>query len=80
MQYNQQNDRGLLNSKEFSLLFLDQDSPSLDIPFEDLILGKKIGSGGFKDCFQGNFHHFDYVHMEPLTHIFHIGVYKGVGF
>ncbi|CAO3612429.1 unnamed protein product [Mucor hiemalis] len=53
MQYNQQNDRGLLNSKEFSLLFLDQDSPSLDIPFEDLILGKKIGSGGFKDCFQG---------------------------
>lgn len=48
-----QDEKVLLNSKEFSLLFLDQDSPSLDIPFEDLKLGKKIGSGGFKDCFQG---------------------------
>lgn len=56
---NQQEDRVLLNSKEFSLLFLDEDSPSsLDIPYEDLILGKKIGSGGFKDCYQGNIQQF----------------------
>ncbi|KAG2203466.1 hypothetical protein INT47_008193 [Mucor saturninus] len=50
----QQDDRVLLNSKEFSLLFLDEDSPTgMDIPYGDLTFGKKIGSGGFKDCYQG---------------------------
>jgi hypothetical protein len=46
-------ERDLLNSKEFSQLFLDEDSPSLNIPYHDLIFGKKIGSGGFKDCYEG---------------------------
>lgn len=50
----QQDGRVLLNSKEFSLLFLDENSPSsLDIPYQDLSFGTKIGSGGFKDCYQG---------------------------
>ncbi|GAA5795432.1 hypothetical protein HPULCUR_000789 [Helicostylum pulchrum] len=49
----QQSDRALLNSKEFTMLFLDEDSPSLDIPYQDLILGEKLGSGGFKDCYKG---------------------------
>lgn len=50
----QQDDRVLLNSKEFSLLFLDEDSPTgMDIPYGDLTFGTKIGSGGFKDCYQG---------------------------
>ncbi|KAL7317793.1 hypothetical protein PS15m_004100 [Mucor circinelloides] len=47
-------ERNLLNSTEFSQLFLDSDSSSnLSIPFSDLIYGKKIGSGGFKDCYEG---------------------------
>lgn len=37
------------------MLFLDEDSPSLDIPYQDLILGEKLGSGGFKDCYKGMF-------------------------
>ncbi|KAL9545686.1 hypothetical protein PS6_008097 [Mucor atramentarius] len=46
-------ERNLLNSTEFSQLFLDSDSSSnLSIPFSDLIYGKKIGSGGFKDCYE----------------------------
>lgn len=50
----QQDDRVLLNSKEFSSLFLDEDSPTgMDIPYQDLSFGTKIGSGGFKDCYQG---------------------------
>ncbi|CAO3643129.1 unnamed protein product [Mucor fragilis] len=49
-----QAERKLLNSTEFSQLFLDDDSASnLSIPFSDLIYGKKIGSGGFKDCYEG---------------------------
>ncbi|KAG1086978.1 hypothetical protein G6F42_020785 [Rhizopus arrhizus] len=49
-----QAERNLLNSTEFSQLFLDDDSSSnLSIPFSDLIYGKKIGSGGFKDCYEG---------------------------
>ncbi|GAA5810942.1 hypothetical protein MFLAVUS_004370 [Mucor flavus] len=44
---------GALDSKEFTMLFLDGNSPSLDIPRQDLTLGESIGSGGFKDCFKG---------------------------
>lgn len=47
-------EKDLLNSTEFSHLFLDDDSSTnLSIPFSDLIYGKKIGSGGFKDCYEG---------------------------
>lgn len=49
-------EKEMLNSKEFSQLFLDEDSSSsLNIPYRDLIFGKKIGSGGFKDCYEGTF-------------------------
>jgi hypothetical protein len=56
-------ERDLLNSKEFSQLFLDEDSPSsLNIPYRDLMFGKKIGSGGFKDCYEGmNFCFVEYI-------------------
>ncbi|KAG0755286.1 hypothetical protein G6F57_009174 [Rhizopus arrhizus] len=48
------NQRELINSKEFSLLFLNGDSDSgLNIPFKELVIKKKIGSGGFKDCYEG---------------------------
>ncbi|KAI9366386.1 kinase-like domain-containing protein [Pilaira anomala] len=64
-----QEDRTLLNSKEFSLLFLDEDSPTgLDIPYQDLTFGKKIGSGGFKDCFQGNIYEAVAIGELRLTH------------
>jgi hypothetical protein len=50
-------EKDLLNSTEFSHLFLDDDSSTnLSIPFSDLIYGKKIGSGGFKDCYEGIFY------------------------
>lgn len=49
-----QAEKNLLNSTEFSHLFLDDDSSTnLSIPFSDLLYGKKIGSGGFKDCYEG---------------------------
>jgi hypothetical protein len=44
--------RSLLDSKEFSKLFLD-DTPGLEIHYQELAYGEKIGSGGFKDCFKG---------------------------
>ncbi|ORZ02689.1 kinase-like domain-containing protein [Syncephalastrum racemosum] len=43
-----------LTSKEFSALFLDG-SPGLDIPYSDLHIGDKLGSGGFKDCYRGTY-------------------------
>ncbi|KAG0175450.1 hypothetical protein DFQ28_009164 [Apophysomyces sp. BC1034] len=42
-----------LSSLEFSAVFLDDTSSSLNIPYHDLIIGSKLGSGGFKDCFAG---------------------------
>ncbi|KAI8889246.1 kinase-like protein [Backusella circina FSU 941] len=44
--------RSLLDSKEFSKLFLDE-TPGLEIHYHELVYGEKIGSGGFKDCFKG---------------------------
>ncbi|KAF7729142.1 hypothetical protein EC973_004910 [Apophysomyces ossiformis] len=44
-----------LNSREFSALFLDDDSSGLDIPYHDLVVGAKLGSGGFKDCYAGTY-------------------------
>lgn len=41
-----------LNSREFSALFLDG-SPGLDIPYEELRFGRRLGCGGFKDCYAG---------------------------
>ncbi|KAF7728128.1 hypothetical protein EC973_006643 [Apophysomyces ossiformis] len=42
-----------LNSREFSALFLDGNATGLDIPYDALVLGTKLGSGGFKDCYAG---------------------------
>lgn len=42
-----------LNSRDLSLLFLDDKNPDFDIPFSALKIGKKLGSGGFKDCYAG---------------------------
>ncbi|KAI9303304.1 kinase-like domain-containing protein [Cunninghamella echinulata] len=41
-----------LTSREFSELFLEE-GPGLDIPYHELEVGQKLGSGGFKDCFLG---------------------------
>ncbi|KAI8149741.1 hypothetical protein BJV82DRAFT_505308 [Fennellomyces sp. T-0311] len=41
-----------LNSREFSALFLDG-NPGLGIPYHELQIGHRLGSGGFKDCFAG---------------------------
>ncbi|KAL1936524.1 hypothetical protein VTP01DRAFT_658 [Rhizomucor pusillus] len=41
-----------LNSRGFSELFLDDDL-KFDIPYSDLEIGAKLGSGGFKDCYAG---------------------------
>ncbi|KAI8388347.1 kinase-like domain-containing protein [Radiomyces spectabilis] len=43
-----------LNSRDFSALFLD-DTPGLDIPYNAMIIGPKLGSGGFKDCYAGEY-------------------------
>ncbi|EIE78964.1 hypothetical protein RO3G_03669 [Rhizopus delemar RA 99-880] len=40
-----------LNSRELSLLFLDDKNPQFDVPYQALSIGRKLGSGGFKDCF-----------------------------
>ncbi|KAL1921510.1 uncharacterized protein VTP21DRAFT_11226 [Calcarisporiella thermophila] len=43
-----------LNSKRFSTLFLDDKSGQDElISYDELIIGKRLGSGGFKDCFAG---------------------------
>jgi hypothetical protein len=56
------NQRELINSKEFSLLFLNGDSDSgLNIPFKELVIKKKIGSGGFKDCYEGRLGLFSFL-------------------
>ncbi|KAI9496624.1 kinase-like domain-containing protein [Zychaea mexicana] len=41
-----------LNSREFSALFLDG-SHGLDIPYHELQIGRRLGCGGFKDCYAG---------------------------
>ncbi|KAI9487809.1 MAG: kinase-like domain-containing protein [Benjaminiella poitrasii] len=47
-------ERDMLTSKEFSQLFLDGGSDSnFNIAYYELTFGKKMGSGGFKDCFEG---------------------------
>jgi hypothetical protein len=64
-----------LNSQQFSHLFLDEQSPSsLNIPFHDLTYVKKIGSGGFKDCFQGKKNN----NVFYMYSFMFVGVYKGV--
>lgn len=35
------------------MLFLDDKNPDFDIPYHALVVGKKLGSGGFKDCYAG---------------------------
>jgi hypothetical protein len=35
------------------MLFLDDKNPAFDIPYSALTVGKKLGSGGFKDCYTG---------------------------
>ncbi|CAO3702828.1 unnamed protein product [Rhizopus stolonifer] len=47
----QKSSREYINSRESSLLF--HDDSSLDIPYKELEIKNKIGSGGFKDCYQG---------------------------
>lgn len=42
-----------LNSRELSLLFLDDKNPQFDIAYSALTIGRKLGSGGFKDCYAG---------------------------
>ncbi|KAI9245414.1 kinase-like domain-containing protein [Helicostylum pulchrum] len=42
-----------LNSRDLSMLFLDDKNPDFDIPYHALVIGKKLGSGGFKDCYTG---------------------------
>lgn len=47
------------------MLFLDDKNPDFDIPYHALVVGKKLGSGGFKDCYTGLF-------MFPLVVMPHI--------
>ncbi|KAI8060800.1 kinase-like domain-containing protein [Gongronella butleri] len=49
-----------LTSREFSELFLE-DGPGVDIPYQDLVVEQKLGSGGFKDCYMG------YYKGEPVA-------------
>lgn len=45
--------RSLLNSQHLALMFLDKAEDQ--VSFEKLIYGRKLGSGGFKDCYSGVF-------------------------
>ncbi|CEI87852.1 hypothetical protein RMCBS344292_16582 [Rhizopus microsporus] len=48
------NEREVLRSREFSMLFLNGETDTgLDIPYKELVIKRKIGSGGFKDCYEG---------------------------
>ncbi|ORE07501.1 kinase-like protein [Rhizopus microsporus var. microsporus] len=48
------NERETLRSREFSVLFLNGETDTgLDIPYKELVIKQKIGSGGFKDCYEG---------------------------
>ncbi|CAO3663834.1 unnamed protein product [Rhizopus microsporus] len=48
------NEREALRSREFSMLFLNGETDTgLDIPYKELVIKRKIGSGGFKDCYEG---------------------------
>jgi hypothetical protein len=38
------------------MLFLDDKNPDFDIPYSSLVIGRKLGSGGFKDCYAGLFY------------------------
>ncbi|KAF0425739.1 kinase-like protein [Gigaspora margarita] len=44
-----------INSVLLTSLLLDDDDLSRDIPYEELEIGKKLGSGGFKDCYMGRY-------------------------
>ncbi|KAI8644127.1 kinase-like domain-containing protein [Parasitella parasitica] len=65
-----------LNSRDLSMLFLDDKNPDFDIPFDALDIGKKLGSGGFKDCYAGKtvavgelrLTHFNQVDLDEIRH------------
>ncbi|KAI8354571.1 kinase-like domain-containing protein [Choanephora cucurbitarum] len=69
-----------LNSRDLSMLFLDDKNPDYDIPYHLLQVGKKLGSGGFKDCFADELYqepvaigelrltHFNQVDLEEIKH------------
>ncbi|KAG1056007.1 hypothetical protein G6F43_002077 [Rhizopus delemar] len=69
-----------LNSRELSLLFLDDKNPQFDVPYQALTIGRKLGSGGFKDCFAGTYKgepvaigelrltHFNEVDLKEIKH------------
>jgi serine/threonine protein kinase len=43
-----------VGTMDISKMLMDHNDPAdLDIPYEKLIFGKKLGAGGFKDCFAG---------------------------
>ncbi|KAG2202866.1 hypothetical protein INT46_007546 [Mucor plumbeus] len=69
-----------LNSRDLSMLFLDDKNPDFDIPYHALVVGKKLGSGGFKDCYTGTYKgepvaigelrltHFNQVDLNEIKH------------
>ncbi|CEP11944.1 hypothetical protein [Parasitella parasitica] len=59
-----------LNSRDLSMLFLDDKNPDFDIPYEALDVGKKLGSGGFKDCYAGELRltQFNQVDLDEIKH------------
>ncbi|CAO0801423.1 unnamed protein product [Mucor circinelloides] len=69
-----------LNSRDLSMLFLDDKNPDFDIPYHALVVGKKLGSGGFKDCYTGMYKgepvaigelrltHFNQVDLDEIKH------------
>lgn len=69
-----------LNSRDLSMLFLDDKNPDFDIPYHALVVGKKLGSGGFKDCYAGFYKgepvaigelrltHFNQVDLDEIKH------------
>ncbi|KAI9013988.1 kinase-like domain-containing protein [Phycomyces nitens] len=64
-----------LNSREFTALFLDDNASGFDIPYKDLIIGDKLGSGGFKDCYRAEVKH----EVNVLKQLRHENVIKFIG-
>lgn len=46
-----------INSIQLSAMLIDQDDRADigEIAYDQLIYGRKLGSGGFKDCFAGSY-------------------------
>lgn len=60
-----------INTVYLNSLLLDE-HPQGEIPYEQLTVGRKLGSGGFKDCYAGTYMGVSFLRVFLLCFVFAI--------